>query len=51
LANEELALCDIVVTIPANPENPILNVSHAAAVIFYEVYRACAHAKPPARAR
>ena len=49
LTNEELALCDIVVTIPANPEYPILNVSHAAAVIFYEVYKACAHAKPPAR--
>jgi len=49
LTNEELALCDIVVTIPANPEYPILNVSHAAAILFYEVYKACSRAKPLAR--
>jgi TrmH family RNA methyltransferase len=49
LTNEELALCDIVATIPANPEYPILNVSHAAAVLFYEVYKACSRSKPSAR--
>ncbi len=39
LRNEELAMCNVVVTIPASPEYPILNVSHAAAVIFYEIYK------------
>ncbi len=40
LTNKELAMCDGVVTIPANPEYPILNLSHAIAVILYEVYKA-----------
>lgn len=39
LTNEELSRCDLVVSIPANPEYPILNVSHAAAIIFYELYQ------------
>ena len=39
LTNEELAMCDAVVTIPANPEYPILNLSHAVAVILYELYK------------
>ena len=39
LTNEELRLCDGVVTIPANPEYPILNLSHAVAVILYVIYR------------
>lgn len=39
LTNEELALCDVVSTIPANPQYPIMNVSHAAAVFFYEIYK------------
>lgn len=39
LKNEELAICNVVVTIPANPLYPILNVSHAAAIIFYEIYK------------
>ena len=40
LTNEELAKCDLVVTIPANPEYPILNLSHAASIILYEIYKA-----------
>ncbi len=39
LTNEELEMCDVVVTIPANPEYPILNLSHAAVIIFYELYK------------
>ncbi|RLF16136.1 MAG: RNA methyltransferase [Thermoprotei archaeon] len=39
LPNEILERCDIVVTIEANPEYPILNVSHAAAIILYEIYK------------
>jgi tRNA/rRNA methyltransferase len=30
-------LCDMVVSIPASPEYPIMNISHAAAVLFYEL--------------
>lgn len=39
LRNEELALCDYVVTIPASHLYPTLNVSHAAAIIFYELFK------------
>jgi tRNA/rRNA methyltransferase len=38
LYTEELRLCDTLVTIPANPRYPILNISHAAAIIFYEIF-------------
>ena len=40
LSNEELRLCDLIVTIPASREYSTLNVSHAAAVIFYELFKA-----------
>lgn len=33
-----LKRCDFLVTIPASREYPILNVSHAAAIIFYELF-------------
>ncbi|MGA1792480.1 MAG: RNA methyltransferase [Thermoplasmatota archaeon] len=39
LVKEELELCDILVTIPASPDYPILNLSHAAAVVFYELWK------------
>ncbi len=39
LLNRELELCDVVVTIPANPQYPVLNVVNAAAIIFYELYK------------
>lgn len=38
LKSEELMLCDALVTIPANPDYPILNLSHAACLLFYEIY-------------
>ncbi len=37
LRNEELARCDILVTIPTSEKYPILNLSHAAALMFYEL--------------
>lgn len=40
LSNQELSLCDVVLTIPANQEYPTMNISHAAAVVFYELYKA-----------
>jgi TrmH family RNA methyltransferase len=39
LYNDELALCDIVVTVPTSPEYPVMNLSHAVAVILYEIRR------------
>lgn len=39
LSNEELELCDILVTIPTDDEYPIMNISHAAAIVLYEIYK------------
>jgi len=39
LTREEIAKCDLLVTIPANPEYPVLNLSHAVATILYELYK------------
>ncbi len=38
LTNEELDLTDITVTIPTSPRYPALNLSHAVAIILYELY-------------
>ena len=40
LSNEELAKCDIVVTIPAHHAYRALNVASASAIIFYELWKA-----------
>jgi len=40
LLNEELRRCDALVTIPADPEYPILNVAQAAAILLYEIHAA-----------
>jgi len=37
LAQSEIKKCDFVATIPANPEYPVMNISHALAVILYEL--------------
>lgn len=39
LYREELALCEVTITIPTNPEYPILNLSHAVSIILYEIKR------------
>ncbi|WP_455364119.1 RNA methyltransferase [[Eubacterium] cellulosolvens] len=38
LTNYELSICDLIVTIDANPRYSTLNIAHAAAIIFYELY-------------
>ncbi len=38
LFNEEIERCDLLVRIPTSERYPIMNVTHAAAVIFYELY-------------
>ncbi len=40
LFNDEIKLCDLVVTIPTSEEYPIMNLSHAAAIIAYELSKA-----------
>jgi tRNA/rRNA methyltransferase len=44
--NDELKLCDMIVHIPANEEYPIMNISHSAAVIFYELNNIQSGEKP-----
>ncbi|MEM4788996.1 MAG: RNA methyltransferase [Ignisphaera sp.] len=38
LTREELAKCNLLVHIPANPEYPVLNLSHAVAITLYRLY-------------
>jgi TrmH family RNA methyltransferase len=40
LKNDELAKCDIVVHIATDHRYPVMNVSHAAAIVFYELFSA-----------
>ncbi|MHA1708402.1 MAG: RNA methyltransferase [Candidatus Baldrarchaeia archaeon] len=40
LTNEDLEMCDFVVTIETSPEYPSLNLSHAVAIVLYELYKA-----------
>lgn len=39
LSNEEVSLCDFIVTIPSAKKNVPMNVSHAASIIFYEIFK------------
>ncbi len=39
LSNDEIALCDVIVSIPTHENYPILNITHAAAIIFYEMFK------------
>lgn len=40
LLQDELNMCDVLITIPAGEEYPILNLSHAAAIVLYEFFQA-----------
>ena len=37
LNSQELAICDMVVSIPTSAQYPVMNLSHAAAILFYEL--------------
>jgi TrmH family RNA methyltransferase len=39
LSNEEISKCDFMVKIPSSSEYPTLNISHAAAIIFYALFK------------
>jgi len=47
LTNEEVALCDLVFTIPVAKGYPSMNLSHAIAVTLYELFRRYAPKDPP----
>lgn len=51
LTNHEIRLCDFMVTVPAYPEYPVLNASHAAAIIFYELFKHSAGRKTDSHIR
>jgi len=51
LDQELIRKCDYLVTIPANPEYSILNVSHAAAIVFYELFASHTEKWKPREAR
>jgi len=38
LDRETISKCDILVTIPASDDYPIMNISHAASIVFYELF-------------
>ena len=50
LDNELVNKCDFLVTIPANPEYPIMNISHAAAVLLYVLHARGAVKQGPKKA-
>jgi len=39
LSNQEIKKCDIIVNIPSSPKYKTLNLSHAATIIFYELFK------------
>jgi len=53
LTREELSLCDLLCTIPASSRYTALNVSNAAAIVLYELYKAARSqrrlAEPPSK--
>ena len=51
LLQEELNRCDILVTIPSDEEYPILNLSHAATIILYEIFQNRQRLRRPSRAK
>ena len=45
LFQDELAQCDLLITVPADDTYPILNLSHAATIVMYELSQ-CVSVKP-----
>ncbi|AEM38043.1 RNA methyltransferase, TrmH family, group 1 [Pyrolobus fumarii 1A] len=39
LTREEIAKCDLLVSIPASREYPVLNLSHAVGILLYEMFK------------
>ena len=45
LLQTELNRCDLLITIPAGDEYPVMNLSHSVGVVLYEMFQAC-HVPP-----
>ena len=45
LKNEEINLCDILVTIPSSKKYPTLNISHSTAIMLYEIFKKISNEK------
>jgi TrmH family RNA methyltransferase len=45
LLQDELARCDLLITVPASDSYPVLNISHAATIVMYEMSK-CVAAEP-----
>ena len=39
LTNEEIMKCDFIISIPASKKYQTINISHSAAIIFYELFK------------
>jgi TrmH family RNA methyltransferase len=39
LTNKEIQMCDFIVTVPTSPKYAAMNLSHSAAIIFYELFK------------
>jgi tRNA/rRNA methyltransferase len=50
LRQGDLARCDLLVSIPSHQDYPVLNLSHAVAVVLYELYQGSVHVPSPKKA-
>ncbi|MCL1984681.1 MAG: RNA methyltransferase [Methanomassiliicoccaceae archaeon] len=48
LLQDELARCDLLITVPASETYPVLNLSHAATIVMYEISGCVAASPTPA---
>ncbi len=39
LTNEEIKMCDFIVTIPTSPKYPVMNLSQSVSVVLYELFK------------
>ena len=47
LTNSEIKMCDFILTIPTSTNYPTMNLSHAATIIFYEIFKTIGQSKKP----
>lgn len=48
LLQDELEKCDLLITVPTDEKYPILNLSHAATIVMYELFDGSLHIPEPA---